>query len=211
MLRENYPFRLLNSPYEYSALEPVISKETMSFHHDKHLKAYTDKLNLVLKDYPEYQNWNLIQLLSNLYSMPIDIRDNVRNNAGGVFNHRLYFDIINPNKTGREPVNILKAIKSNFGSMSEFVKIFKDSAKSVFGSGYTFLVINKNNKLNIINTKNQDSVFELNLYPLMLIDLWEHAYYLDYQNRRDDYIENFMKIINLEKVEERYIKYFNYR
>lgn len=208
--RENYPFKLEPLGYDYCALEPIIGKETMILHHDKHLKNYIDKLNIILKDYPHFHSWSLEKIISNLYSFPENIRDNVRNNAGGVLNHKIYFDIINPKKDGKEPINITKAIINRYGNMGEFIKEFKQKSNAVFGSGYVFLVINKNNDLELFITPNQNNVYELNLYPLMLIDLWEHAYYLDYQNKRDEYIDNFVKIINLEKVEERYLKYFNY-
>ena len=134
----------------------------------------------------------------------------MRNNAGGVLNHRIYFEIINPIKQGNEPINITKAIINKYGSMNQFVNVFKKKASEVFGSGYLFLVINKNNELDLFITKDQNSVYELNLYPLLLIDLWEHAYYLDYQNKREEYINNFTKIINFEKVEERFLEYFKY-
>ncbi len=179
------------------------------YHHDKHLKAYIDKLNKILSDYPGYQNLSLKEIIENLSSFPQNIRTDLRNNAGGVFNHKLYFDIINPKKTGKEPINITNAIIKQYKDFGEFVKIFKQQANEVFGSGYLFLTINKFNELQFVITANQNSVFELNLYPIMLIDLWEHAYYLDYQNRRSDYINNFVKIVNLEKVEERYVNYFN--
>ena len=179
----------------------------MMYHHDKHLKAYIDKLNTILGSYPKYQKLSLEEILSNIYSFPENIRTDIRNNAGGVFNHMLYFDIINPIKVGKEPTNLINAISKQFGDISEFVKLFKENANKIFGSGYLFVVINKLNELEFILTKNQDSVFELNLYPIMLIDLWEHAYYLDYQNRRNDYIDNFVKIINLERVENRFVSY----
>lgn len=173
------------------------------------LIGYITKLNEVLKECPEFQNYTLTKLLFNLYSMPVSIRDKIRNNAGGVFNHMLYFDIINSNKSMIKPNNIIRKIESQFKSMESFFDLFKENASEVFGSGYVFLVINSNGNLDFVKTQNQNSVFELNLYPIALIDLWEHAYYLDYQNKREEYISNFMKIINLTKIEERYVKYLN--
>ncbi len=208
--KQHYPFSLPDLEYPYNSLEPIISEMTMKLHHDKHLKAYIDKLNDILKDYPEFHGWTLEKILSNLYTFPENIRINVRNNAGGVLNHIIYFNIINPNKVGKEPINITKAIINKYSNMNRFLTEFKIKSNQMFGSGYVFLVINKNNELDLISTPNQNSVYELNLYPLFLIDLWEHAYYLDYNNRRDEYINNFIKIINMEKLEERYLKYFDY-
>ena len=208
--KQHYPFSLPDLEYPYNSLEPIISEMTMKLHHDKLLKAYIDKLNDILKDYPEFHGWTLEKILSNLYTFPENIRINVRNNAGGVLNHIIYFNIINPNKVGKEPINITKAIINKYSNMNRFLTEFKIKSNQMFGSGYVFLVINKNNELDLISTPNQNSVYELNLYPLFLIDLWEHAYYLDYNNRRDEYINNFIKIINMEKLEERYLKYFDY-
>ena len=208
--KQHYPFSLPDLEYPYNSLEPIISEMTMKLHHDKYLKAYIDKLNDILKDYPEFHGWTLEKILSNLYTFPENIRINVRNNAGGVLNHIIYFNIINPNKVGKEPINITKAIIDKYSNMNRFLTEFKIKSNQMFGSGYVFLVINKNNELDLISTPNQNSVYELNLYPLFLIDLWEHAYYLDYNNRRDEYINNFIKIINMEKLEERYLKYFDY-
>ena len=208
--KQHYPFSLPDLEYPYNSLEPIISEMTMKLHHDKHLKAYIDKLNDILKDYPEFHGWTLEKILSNLYTFPENIRINVRNNAGGVLNHIIYFNIINPNKVGKEPINITKAIINKYSNMNRFLTEFKIKSNQMFGSGYVFLVINKNNELDLISTPNQNSVYELNLYPLFLIDLWEHAYYLDYNNRRDEYTNNFIKIINMEKLEERYLKYFDY-
>ena len=208
--KQHYPFSLPDLEYPYNSLEPIISEMTMKLHHDKYLKAYIDKLNDILKDYPEFHGWTLEKILSNLYTFPENIRINVRNNAGGVLNHIIYFNIINPNKVGKEPINITKAIIDKYSNMNRFLTEFKIKSNQMFGFGYVFLVINKNNELDLISTPNQNSVYELNLYPLFLIDLWEHAYYLDYNNRRDEYINNFIKIINMEKLEERYLKYFDY-
>ena len=208
--KQHYPFSLPDLEYPYNSLEPIISEMTMKLHHDKHLKAYIDKLNDILKDYPEFHGWTLEKILSNLYTFPENIRINVRNNAGGVLNHIIYFNIINPNKVGKEPINITKAIINKYSNMNRFLTEFKIKSNQMFGSGYVFLVINKNSELDLISTPKQNSVYELNLYPLFLIDLWEHAYYLDYNNRRDEYINNFIKIINMEKLEERYLKYFDY-
>lgn len=209
MFQNTYPFFLPQLLYSYSALEPHISEETMHFHYDKHFNGYISKLNNILKDYPNFQNYTLKKLLCNIYSLPTEIQEATRNNAGGVYNHMLYFDIINPNKSIIEPKNITRKIIEEFGSINNFFDKFKAQANEVFGSGYVFVVLNSNGKIEMIKTKNQDSVFELNLYPLLLIDLWEHAYYLDYKNRREEYIENFVKAINLHKVEERYIRYLN--
>lgn len=204
-----YPFALQKLLYPYEALEPYISKETMHFHYDKHFNGYITKLNNILKNYPKFQNYTLERLLFNLYSLPTEIQEVTRNNAGGVYNHMLYFDIINPNKSVIAPKHITRKIEKCYGGVDNFFDEFKNQANEVFGSGYVFVVLNSNGEIKMIKTKNQDSVFELNLYPLALIDLWEHAYYLDYQNRREEYITNFMEVINFSKIEERYIKYLS--
>ena len=199
-------------PYSYSALEPYIDEETVRLHHDKHLKTYVDKLNEILEEYPAYHSWTLDTILTNLYSMPENIRQKVRNNAGGVYNHNLVkidneYIPIKPYKKSNKRLEIQDAIEYNFGTVSNFYEAFKKSALDNFGSGYTWLVLDKNSKLKIVNTKNQDTVLELNLYPLLLIDVWEHAYYLKYNNLRSKYIDAFFYIINWNIVNEKYINF----
>lgn len=206
-MNDKYPFSLKPLQYPYSALEPYIDENTMMLHHDRHLKNYVDSLNAILKDYPEYHNFSLYTILTNLYSIDEKIRQKVKNNAGGVFNHNLYFDIISPYVKTNRRLEIQDAIISDFSSVNNFFETFKKNALDNFGSGYTNLVLDKNKKLKIINTKNQDAAIQLNLYPILLIDTWEHAYYLKYNNLRKEYIDAFFKLINWEKVNELYLSY----
>ncbi len=206
-MEDKYPFKLIPLPYEYNALEPYIDEETMMFHHDKHLANYVNKLNSILEQYPDYHNMSIEEILRNIFSFPEYIQEDIRNNAGGVFNHNMYFNILGKYKNTIPNGNFLKAIIENYGSIDEFLNAFKEMALSVFGSGYTWLVIDETNNLKIVNTPNQNTVIEENLYPILLIDVWEHAYYLKNQNRRDEYIDNFFKVIDWNKVEDIYNNY----
>lgn len=208
-MSNRYPFELKPLPYEYNALEPHIDEATMKLHHDNHLKTYVDNLNDAISSYPEFHNWYLETFLCNLYSLPIDLRTKVRNNAGGVYNHNLFFSLLNsPNINSIPFGNLAEKIDKDFGSYENFKEQFKESALKQFGSGYTWLVIDRNKNLKIINTSNQNTPLELNLYPVLLIDVWEHAYYLKYNNRRNEYINNFFSIINFQKAEELYNRFF---
>ncbi len=208
MNKKCYPFKLEPLPYAYNALEPQIDEKTMKLHHDKHLGKYVENLNNILSNNTIYQSYTLEELICNISLMPCNIRQDIRNNAGGVYNHNLYFKIMAPNKENSKPsskLKILERITMEFGSFENFSKQFKECATKLFGSGYTWLVICKNErKLKIINTSNQDCVIEKGYFPLFLIDVWEHAYYLKYNNRRNEYIDNFMQIINFEYVNKRY-------
>lgn len=206
-MNEVYPFTLKPLPYAYNALEPYIDEETMKLHHDKHLQTYIDNLNKALENHKEYHNWNLEKILFNIYSLPEEIQTAVRNNAGGVYNHDLYFKILGG---GKDTGMLSKSIINEFGSIDEFYKMFKDAAISVFGSGYAWLVIDRNGKFRIIKTKNQDCVLEMNLYPILLCDVWEHAYYLKYNNRRSEYVDNFLKAVNWKGVEDLYLNFFRF-
>lgn len=203
MINEKYPFKLPDLDYQYNSLEPYISSEIMHYHHDKHFKTYLDNLNNALKDYPMYHNLTLIEILQNIASFPSEIQTKVKNNAGGVYNHWLYFKIIDPFFVSKNYKNkLIEKINSTYGNIDNFFSEFKNKAREVFGSGYTFLVLDKINNLKLINTKNQDTPLELNLKPILLIDLWEHAYYLKYKNVRDEYIDNFIKLINFDVANE---------
>ncbi len=204
-MEQKYPFKLPNLPYPYEALEPYIDKETMMLHHDKHLKTYIDNLNNILKDYPMFWDWTLEELIKNIASLPNEIQEEVRNNAGGVYNHFMYFDVISPIENNKETPLLKQKLIEDFGSLENFFNLFKEAAKKQFGSGYAFLVIDKNGNLKIVNKENQDNPLEDNLYPILLIDVWEHAYYLKYNNRRGEYIDSFMKLINWRNVEENYM------
>jgi len=204
MKDETYPFVVQPLPYEYDALVPVLDAETMTFHHDKHYKTYVDNLNAALSDYPELQKMGLPQLLQDISSLPAAIQTAVRNNGGGVYNHELYFDSMK-SPVGQEPSGLLaEAIVRDFGSYKQWKEQMKQAAVGKFGSGWAWLVTDGNGKLSVIQTANQD-VPDLGKYhPLFLVDVWEHAYYLQYQNRRADYVEGWFNLINWRKAEKRY-------
>jgi Superoxide dismutase len=204
MKEETYPFVAKPLPYEYDALVPVLDQETMHFHHDKHYKTYVDNLNAALSDYPELQKTGLSDLLCQIDKLPAAIQTPVRNNGGGVYNHELYFDSMK-SPVGQEPSGILlEAINRDFGSLQQWKEQMKQAAVGRFGSGWAWLVTDKDGKLSIVQTANQD-VPDLNkVTPVFLVDVWEHAYYLQYQNRRADYVEGWFSLINWRKAEKRY-------
>ena len=204
MKEETYPIVVKPLPYEYDALVPVLDQETMHFHHDKHYKTYVDNLNAALSDYPELQKTGLSDLLRQIDKLPAAIQTPVRNNGGGVYNHELYFDSMK-SPVGQEPSGILlEAINRDFGSLQQWKEQMKQAAVGRFGSGWAWLVTDKDGKLSIVQTANQD-VPDLNkVTPVFLVDVWEHAYYLQYQNRRADYVEGWFSLINWRKAEKRY-------
>ncbi|GIU68158.1 MAG: hypothetical protein KatS3mg001_008 [Candidatus Pacearchaeota archaeon] len=197
-------FTLPNLPYVYSALEPFIDAKTMEIHHTKHHQAYIDKLNKALEKYPELQKKSAEELIKNLESIPEDIRTAVRNNAGGHINHSFFWLIL---KKGIKPEGeIIEAIKRTFGSFEKFQEEFNTKSVNLFGSGWCWLVLNKDKKLEVITTPNQDSPIMLGKKPILGIDLWEHAYYLKYQNRRSEYVNAFWNVINWKVVNENFLK-----
>ena len=206
-MNQHYKFVNRPLPYSYYALEPYIDAKTMHLHHDKHLQTYIDNLNKALDKYPEYHSWSLEELIIQAPELPKDIRTTVSNNAGGVYNHFLYFANMSPYRqcpAGR----LKKAITNEFTCMEVFMGKMKDAAMSIFGSGYAWLVADANGKLQIITTANQDTPLSLGLYPLMNIDVWEHAYYLNYYNKRADYIDSYFNLINWCRIEECWGGYF---
>ena len=180
-------------PYEYNALEPHIDEQTMRIHHTKHHQAYIDKLNTALEKYPELQNKTVNELLDNLETVPEEIRTLVKNNAGGHWNHTFFWEILG----AKENEEIKKKISEDFGSFAEFQKQFKDTALARFGSGWIWLVIGKDGKLALESTANQDAPRG---HAVLGLDVWEHAYYLKYQNKRADYVDAFWSVVNWEKV-----------
>ena len=207
----HYPFELKPLPYAYNALEPYIDEKTMHLHHDKHLQTYVNNLNSTLKDYPELQSWSLEQLLYYYDLVPDIIRTAVVNNAGGIYNHQLFFaGLINPQPKSTPTGSLLQAIIADFGTWDNFKAEFKKQALAVFGSGYTWLAVCARGKVLIINTKNQDTVLPQNIYPVMLIDVWEHAYYLKHYNVRADYIDAWFSVINIAQAEENYNRVIPY-
>ena len=208
MEKENnhYPFELVPLPYPYDALEPYIDEKTMHLHHDKHLQTYVNNLNAALKDCPELHHWSLEQLLYYIDRAPEQIRTAVHNNGGGVYNHNLYFAGLKSAKEtkGESGGDLARAIDAQFGGFDAFKKEFKNQALAVFGSGYTWLVSDACGKLQIVNTKNQDTVLPMNLLPVLLIDVWEHAYYLKHYNVRADYIDDWFNVLNMCQAEMNY-------
>lgn len=204
MLEQHYPFTLPPLPYNYNALEPYIDEETMHIHHDIMFKRYIDNLNILLKANPTYQDWSLYDLLAYSDDFEEPIRTSLKNQGGGVLNHYLYFDGMTPSKT--EPNEALKvAITRDFGSMPKFCQIMKDAALSQFGSGYAWLMFDGTSKLRIVKTSNQNPPPLQILKPLILIDVWEHAYFLKYNHQRDKYFDAWCdNLIDWNKANMRY-------
>ncbi len=204
----HYKFVNTPLPYAFEAMEPYIDKKTMYLHHDKHLQTYIDNLNRTLSNHPELQNWTLEQLIINAPCLPKEIRTDIKNNSGGVFNHRFYFSNL-ANPALPQPVGILEqAMENAFGSYPSFRNQFKEAALSVFGSGYAWLVVNAAGQLSILTTKNQDTPLEMGLVPVLNIDVWEHAYYLKHYNLRADYIDDWFHVVNWEQASQNYTHCF---
>ncbi|NJM71868.1 MAG: superoxide dismutase [Scytonema sp. RU_4_4] len=190
-------------PYRYEALEPHIDAATMRFHHGKHHATYIKNLNAALDKHPELKSQTVEQLLRNLNSVPEDIRRTVRNNGGGHVNHSMFWRIMKP-KGGGEPTGaIASAIKQNFSNFAAFKKQFNEAGTGRFGSGWVWLVRTKDGKLAITTTANQDSPLSEGNYPIMGNDVWEHAYYLKYQNRRADYLNAWWNVLNWDEINKR--------
>lgn len=200
-MNQHYPFTLQPLPYEYDALEPYINEETMHFHHDKHLQTYVDNLNNLLKDYPQYHDCTLHQLVAKYCHLPEAIQTGVRNNAGGVYNHQLYFYCMGKGET-RPTGKLAECIDRCFGSYDNWREKMKASALSQFGSGWAWLVTDPKGNFKIMHTLNQDNPLAKGMTPLLLVDVWEHAYYLQYQNRRAEYLDNWFQVINWRAVEQ---------
>lgn len=198
------PYTLPELPYAYDALEPYIDKETMILHHTKHHQKYVDELNKALAPYPELQEKSLDALLSDLDALPDAIMTAVRNNGGGHLNHSLFWTYMKPNGGGKPQGYLGDALKDTFGEFTVFQEKFDAAAKTVFGSGWAWLVVDGNSALSIMTTPNQDSPVSQGLQPVMGLDVWEHAYYLKYQNRRPDYISAWWHVINWDQIEENY-------
>ena len=194
-------FTLPELPYAYSALDPVISEDIMRLHHSKHHQTYVEKLNKALQKANELQDRSLIDLLTNLDHLPESVRTSVRNNGGGHYNHSLFWQCMAPDAGGKPTGRLAEAIVAKYGSVDEFEQKFSSTALGVFGSGWVWLMPN----LEIIALPNQDTPMALGKgEPLMGLDVWEHAYYLDYKNKRDEYIKNWWQVVNWPFIESRY-------
>ena len=194
-------FKLPKLPYSFDALEPYIDAKTMEIHYTKHHQTYVDKLNEAING-TEFANMEINELMENISKVPEKIKQAVINHGGGHANHSFFWEIMGSKAGGKPEKQLAKEINSKFGSLEEFKKQFTDVALKVFGSGWAWLVINSNKKLEIIFTKNQDSPLMEGKIPILGLDVWEHAYYLKYQNRRPEYIKNWWNIVNWKKVEE---------
>ncbi len=203
-MSNSYPFELAALPYDYSGLEPSISKTTLEFHHDKHHQTYVTNLNNAISGAKELQRKSLEEILISPDKLPQDISDAVINNGGGVFNHNFYFEALTVPSTTSPSKHLADAIDKAFGSFDEFLAEFKKAAMAQFGSGWAWLVMDADERLKIVRTANQDTPLKDSLKPMLTIDVWEHAYYLNYQNRRADYIDAYIKAINWDVISRRF-------
>lgn len=201
---EHYPFSPMPLPYPANALCPWLNTSTVKIHHDSHYAGYVRKLNETLKNYPQLHHLPLEALLIKQAFLPEDVRMDICRYAGGAFNHRLYFKCLVPEKFSRVSPEFERIICDNFGSFSSLINNLKAAALSVFGSGYAYLTSDMSGKMKIIVLHNQETPIEQRLNPLLPIDVWEHAYYLQYQNHRERYLNSIMKIINWKAVEHNY-------
>lgn len=199
------PFSLPKLPYAFDALEPSIDAKTMEIHHDRHHKAYVDGLNKALMGHEELAKKGIAHLLRNLKEVPPDIRTAVQNMGGGHANHSLFWIIMKPQGGGMPSGDLAKAIDDSFGSFDKFQTQLSEAATKRFGSGWGWLVVNKG-KLDVLSSANQDSPYLNGQYPLLGIDVWEHAYYLKYQNKRADYVKAWWNVVNWDAVADRYNK-----
>ena len=198
------PYELPNLPYPYNALEPYIDEQTMNIHHTKHHQAYVNNLNAALQNNPELQNQPIEQLMRNINQVPESIRQAVINNGGGHANHSLFWTIMGPNKGGEPTGALADEIKQDFGSFDSFKDEFTKAASGRFGSGWAWLVETPQGKLQITSTPNQNSPLMEGNTPLLGLDVWEHAYYLKYQNRRPEYINAWWNLVDWNAVGQRY-------
>ncbi|MDV6373880.1 superoxide dismutase [Deinococcus arenicola] len=195
-------------PYAYDALAPYIDTRTMEIHHDKHHQAYVDNANKALEG-TEFADMPVEELITKLDSVPADKKTALRNNAGGHANHSLFWTVMGPQGSGKPSGDVMTAIEGAFGSFEDFKKKFEDAAKTRFGSGWAWLVV-QNGKLAVVSTANQDSplmgeaISGTSGTPILGVDVWEHAYYLNYQNKRPDYLEAFWNVVNWDEVAKRH-------
>jgi superoxide dismutase, Fe-Mn family len=195
-------FELPKLPYAYEALEPFIDAQTMTIHHTKHHQAYITNLNGALEKNPELASWSLDDLVARLADVPEGVRGVVRNHGGGTLNHNIFWEVMAPNAGGEPTGALAKAIESDFGGFANFKAEFEKAAVGRFGSGWAWLA-KQGGKLVVVSTANQDNPLTDGLTPLLGIDVWEHAYYLKYQNRRPEYVTNWWNVVNWDEVARR--------
>lgn len=193
-------FTLPDLPYDFNALEPYIDARTMEIHHGKHHQAYIDNLNKALEKAPALKGKTIEQIVSDLNSAPAEVRTAIRNHGGGHYNHSLFWKAMSPSGGGRPTGDLLDKIDSSFGSFEAFQEKFSQAAITRFGSGWGWLSVDGKGGLVVHSTANQDSPLMEGLKPILGVDVWEHAYYLLYQNRRPEYVQNFWKVISWEQV-----------
>ena len=191
-------------PYDYSALEPYIDTQTMQLHHDKHHAAYVNNLNAAVQNNSEFASLPIDELVRRLNDVPENIRTAVRNNGGGHANHSMFWQIMKSNGGGEPTGELASAIQQAFGSFDAFKSAFNDAGVKRFGSGWSWLVLDRSGKLQVMSTANQDSPLTEGLYPVMGNDVWEHAYYLKYQNRRPEYLNAWWNVVNWDEIAKRY-------
>lgn len=192
-------------PYASNALEPSIDAQTVELHYGKHHTTYLKNLNTALEKYPQFFDRKLEQILSDLNSIPEDIRNVVRNNAGGVYNHNIYWAIMGPNRGGQPGGSLSAAINAAFGSFTSLKEQLEKAGLGRFGSGWAWLSKKSDGGLVIHSTPNQDTPLAEGLFPVIGVDVWEHAYYLKYQNRRAEYLTNWWNVVNWEEAERRFV------
>lgn len=205
-MNEHYPFVNPPLPYEYDALEPYIDTQTMYLHHDRYLQKQVAVLNELLKDYPELQNMSLEELLSYPENLPEETRQSILDYAGGVYSHIIFFNGMTDPSSSYVAEFLLNAVLQEYGSLPVFFDLYKEEALSIFGSGNAWLVVDPNGRLEIVTLPNQVTPIALNLCPIAIIDVWEHAYYSKHFNDRAAYLEDWFKVVNWEQVEELYIE-----
>ena len=197
-------FKLPDLPYATNALEPHIDARTMEIHHDKHHAAYTNNLNAAIEKHPELADKSAEQLVADLAAVPEDIRKAVQNNGGGYLNHNLFWTVMGPNAGGAPTGALAQAIDAKFGGFDAFKEKFGAEAGSRFGSGWAWLVVDGSGELKLYSTANQDSPLMTGDKPILGLDVWEHAYYLNYQNRRPDYVKAFWNVVDWNAVASNY-------
>jgi len=197
-------FTLPPLPYDYAALEPHIDTQTMQIHHDKHHAAYVNNLNAALKEHPDLQSKSIEDLIKGINSVPEAIRTAVRNNGGGHINHTMFWEIMRPGGSGQPTGALAQAIQSKFGGVDTLKQQVNDAGVKRFGSGWAWLVVDSGGNLQVISTANQDSPLMEGQTPILGVDVWEHAYYLKYQNLRPKYLEAWWNVLNWNEVAKRY-------
>jgi superoxide dismutase, Fe-Mn family len=190
--------------YAFDALKPVIDARTVEIHHDKHQATYLKNLNAAIEKHPEFFSWTLEKIIANLGQIPEEIRLSVKNNGGGVYNHNLYWETMTPGQAEKPAGKLAIAIEETFSSFDLFKAEFDKAGLGRFGSGYAWLCVNPHKKLIIHSTANQDCPLQENMIPVLVVDVWEHAYYLNYQNRRADYLSAWWSLVDWQEADKRY-------